>query len=91
MENPFDDKIEELEFYRWLSVEECSEKLQVSKRTIFQYLKDGKIRGVKWKNRRLVDSVSVIGYMLERRVIEFEQLKSEETKRMLRRKLVKRV
>lgn len=88
MENPFDEKIEGLEHYRWLSVDDCSERLQVSRRTIFQYLKDGKIRGCKWGNRRLIDSVSVIGYMLERRVIEFEQLKSEETKRMLRRMLV---
>jgi hypothetical protein len=57
----------------------------VSKRTIFKYLKEGKIRGVKWKNRRLVDSVSVIGFLLEKRVIEYEQLKSEEMKKMVKR------
>ncbi|MER3317168.1 MAG: hypothetical protein RIB79_02645 [Allomuricauda sp.] len=57
----------------------------MSKRTIFKYLKEGKIRGVKWKNRRLVDSVSVIGFLLEKRVIEYEQLKSEEMKKMVKR------
>lgn len=88
MENPFEEQIEGLEFYRWISVDDCSEKLNVSKRTIFKYLKEGKIRGVKWKNRRLVDSVSVIGFLLEKRVIEYEQLKSEEMKKMVKRKLV---
>lgn len=87
MENPFEEQIEGLEFYRWISVDDCSEKLKVSKRTIFKYLKEGKIRGVKWKNRRLVDSVSVIGFLLEKRVIEYEQLKSEEMKKMVKRKL----
>ena len=88
MENPFEQKIEGLELYRWITVDDCSVKLEVSRRTVFQYLKDGKIRGTLWKNRRLIDSISVIGYMLERRVIEYNQVKSEETKRMLNRKMV---
>ena len=88
MENPFEQKIEGLELYRWITVDDCSEKLEVSRRTVFQYLKDGKIRGTLWKNRRLIDTVSVIGYMLERRVIEYNQLKSEETKKIIRRTMM---
>ena len=83
MENKFEEKIEGLESFKWLSVDDCSEELGVSRRTIFQYLKDGKIKGIKWKNQRLVDSVSVIGYLLNKKVIEFNKLTSVEMKREL--------
>lgn len=78
MENPFEQKIEGLETYRWISVDDCSEQLGVSRRTVFQYLKDGKIVGTKWKNKRLVDSVSVIGFLLTKKVIEFQNLNNDE-------------
>ncbi len=61
MENLFEQKLEGLETYKWISVDDCSEELGVSRRTIFQYLHDNKIKGIKWKNRRLIDSVSVVG------------------------------
>ena len=41
MENPFEEKIEGLEIYRWITVDDCSEKLGVSRRTVFQYIKNG--------------------------------------------------
>jgi len=78
MENPFEEKIEGLETYRWLSVDDCSEQLEVSRRTIFQYLRDGKLKGIKWKNKRLVDSVSVVGYLLNKKVIEINKLNDKE-------------
>jgi predicted DNA-binding protein (UPF0251 family) len=78
MENPFEEKIEGLETYRWLSVDDCSEQLEVSRRTIFQYLRDGKLKGIKWKNKRLVDSVSVVGYLLKKKVIEINKLNDKE-------------
>lgn len=78
MENPFEQKIEGLETYRWISVDDCSEQLGISRRTVFQYLKDGKIIGTKWKNKRLVDSVSVIGFLLTKKVIEFQNLNNDE-------------
>ena len=78
MENPFEEKIEGLETYRWLSVDDCSEQLEVSRRTIFQYLRDGKLKGIKWKNKRLVDSVSVVGYLLNKKVIEINKLNNKE-------------
>ena len=81
MENPFEEKIGEFERYRWLSVDDCSDELGVSRRTVFQYLRDGKIRGTKWKNKRLIDSVSVIGFLLEKKVIEFNKLNDREVKR----------
>ena len=83
MKNPFEEKIEGIESYRWLSVDDCSEELGVSRRTIFQYLKDGKIKGTKWKNKRLVDSVSVMGFLLTKKVIEYDKIKNTEMKREL--------
>ncbi len=78
MENPFEEKIEGIESYKWISVDDCSEQLEVSRRTIFQFLKDGKLKGIKWKNRRLIDSVSVMGYLLEKKVIEINKLNNKE-------------
>ena len=78
MENPFEEKIPGIESYRWLSVEDTSRELEVSKRTVFQYLKDGKIKGIKWKNKRLIDSVSVVGFLLNKKVIEINNLKNKE-------------
>jgi|TARA_B110000003_G_C16635794_1_gene528341 excisionase family DNA binding protein len=78
MENPFEEKIGEFERYKWLSVDDCSEELGVSRRTIFRYLKDGKIKGIKWKNQRLIDSVSILGFLLEKKVFEFNKLNDKE-------------
>jgi predicted site-specific integrase-resolvase len=83
MKNPFEEKIEGIESYRWLSVDDCSDELGVSRRTIFQYLRDGKIKGTKWKNKRLVDSVSVMGFLLKKKVIEYDKIKNTEMKREL--------
>ena len=83
MKNPFEEKIEGIESYRWLSVDDCSDELGVSRRTIFQYLRDGKIKGTKWKNKRLVDSVSVMGFLLKKKVIEYDKIKDTEMKREL--------
>jgi transcriptional antiterminator len=78
MENPFEEKIGEFERYKWLSVDDCSEELGVSRRTIFRYLKDGKIKGIKWKNQLLIDSVSILGFLLEKKVFEFNKLNDKE-------------
>ena len=83
MENLFEQKLEGLETYKWISVDDCSEELGVSRRTIFQYLHDNKIKGIKWKNKRLIDSVSVVGFLLNKKVIEFNKLTSVEMKREL--------
>ena len=78
MENKFEEKIEGLESHKWISVDDCSEELEVSRRTIFQYLRDGKIKGVKWKGRRLIDSVSFVGFLLNKKVIEVNNIKNRE-------------
>ena len=68
---------------RWISVEETSKELEISKRTVFQYLKDGRIKGTKYKNRRLIDSVSILGFLLEKKVIEFNKINSPEMRRQI--------
>ena len=83
MENPFEEKIEELGVYRWITVGDCSEKLGVSKRTIFQYIKDGNFKTTKWKNRRIIDSVSVIGFLLKKRVIELNSVDDTEIRKQI--------
>lgn len=79
----FEEKIGELEEYRWITIQECSEKMGISTRTLYKYLKEGKIKGVIYKRRRLIDTVSVLGYLLEKKVIEIQQIKEEELKQQL--------
>ena len=83
MEDKFNDYIEGLETNRWVGVTDLSEQFGVSERTVFQWLKDGKIEGVKWKNRRLINVPSVFGYLLQKKVIEVTQIKQQELKREL--------
>ena len=83
MEDEFDRHIEELESHKWVGVTDLSEQFGVSERTVFQWLKDGKIEGVKWKGRRLINVPSVFGYLLKKKVIEVTQIKQQELKREL--------
>ena len=83
MEDRFNDYIEGLETHRWVGVTDLSEQFDISERTVFQWLKDGKIEGVKWKNRRLINVPSVFGYLLQKKVIEVSQIKQQELKREL--------
>ena len=89
MESLFEQKLEGLETYKWISVDDCSEELGVSRRTIFQYLHDNKIKGIKWKNKRLIDSVSVVGFLLNKKVIEVTNLKNKEMVREIELKQYK--
>ena len=83
MKDKFNEYIEGLESHRWVGVTDLSEQFGVSERTVFQWLKDGKIEGVKWKNRRLINVPSVFGYLLKKKVIEVSQIKQQELKREL--------
>jgi len=83
MEDKFNEYIEGLESHRWVGVTDLSEQFGVSERTVFQWLRDGKIEGVKWKNRRLINVPSVFGYLLKKKVIEVTQIKQQELKREL--------
>ena len=83
MEDKFNEYIEGLQTNRWVGVTDLSEQFGVSERTIFQWLKDGKIEGVKWKNRRLINVPSVFGYLLKKKVIEVTQIREQELKREL--------
>ena len=83
MKDKFNEYIEGLESHRWVGVTDLSEQFGVSERTVFQWLRDGKIEGVKWKNRRLINVPSVFGYLLKKKVIEVSQIKQQELKREL--------
>ena len=83
MKDKFNEYIEGLESHRWVGVTDLSEQFGVSERTVFQWLRDGKIEGVKWKNRRLINVPSVFGYLLQKKVIEVSQIKQQELKREL--------
>jgi len=83
MKDKFNEYIEGLETHRWVGVADLSEQFDISERTVFQWLKDGKIEGVKWKNRRLINVPSVFGYLLQKKVIEVSQIKQQELKREL--------
>ena len=83
MEDKFNEYIEGLESHRWVGVTDLSEQFGVSERTVFQWLRDGKIEGVKWKNRRLINVPSVFGYLLKKKVIEVTQIREQELKREL--------
>ena len=77
-EDFFNEYYESLGHYKWVGVKDLSELFQVSERTIFHWLKDGKIEGTKWKGKRLVNTVSVIGFMLKKKCLEINQIKSRE-------------
>lgn len=83
MRDVFEEKIEGLNDYRWITIDECSEKMGISTRTLYKYLKEGKIKGVKYKRRRLIDTISVVGYLLEKKCLEINQIKNEEIKNQL--------
>jgi len=83
MEDKFNEYIEGLETHRWVGVTDLSEQFGISERTVFQWLRDGKIEGVKWKNRRLINVPSVFGYLLKKKVIEVSQIREQELKREL--------
>ena len=83
MEDKFNEYIEGLQTNRWVGVTDLSEQFGVSERTVFQWLRDGKIEGVKWKNRRLINVLSVFGYLLKKKVIEVSQIREKELKREL--------
>ena len=83
MKDKFNEYIEGLETHRWVGVTDLSEQFDISERTVFQWLKDGKIEGVKWKNRRLINVPSVFGYLLKKKVIEVTQIREQELKREL--------
>ena len=78
MKDKFNEYIEGLETHRWVGVTDLSKQFDISERTVFQWLKDGKIEGVKWKGRRLIDSVSVVGFLLNKKVIEVNNIKNKE-------------
>jgi hypothetical protein len=54
---------------------------------VFQYLKDGKIRGTLYGNRRIIDSVSIIGFLYRKRVIDYHNIKNEEVRKQIKKNI----
>ena len=76
MENIFRDKVKGLEKYRWITIQDCSEEMGISVRTLYKYLKEGKIKGVLYKKTRLVDSLSCIEYLYKKGLIDLNQIEN---------------
>ena len=83
MEDEFNKHIEELESHKWVGVKDLSEQFGVSERTVFQWLKDKKIEGSLWKGKRIINVVSVFGFLLKKKCIEVSQIKQKEILREL--------
>jgi len=62
----------------WVGVKDLSELFEVSERTIFKWLKDKKIEGTKWKRKRLINSDSVLTFLLQKKCLEMSQIKHRE-------------
>ena len=57
----------------------------ISERTVFKWLEQKKIKGVKWKNKRLIDTVSVMSSLLKKKCLEMEQIKKQEIRNKIER------
>ena len=68
-------------FGKWLFVEDAAEMMEVSKRTIFEYLRDGKLSGIKSRGRRLISTASIMGFLLEQKVIDLNDFRHKEIAR----------
>lgn len=69
---------------RFMLVDEVGDTLGVSRRTVFTYLKDGKISGIKSRGVRLVYTGSVLTYLLKQKVLKVNEIKERELKEELR-------
>ena len=81
----FNEYYESLGHYKWVGVKDLSELFEVSERTIFKWLKDKKIEGTKWKGKRLINSVSVLTFLLQKKCLEIEQIKRREIRDQIER------
>jgi len=81
----FNEYYESLGHYKWVGVKDLSELFEVSERTIFKWLKDKKIEGTKWKGKRLINSVSVLTFLLQKKCLEIEQIKRRELRDQIER------
>ena len=84
-EDFFNEYYEKLGHYRWVGVRDLSEMFDISERTVFKWLEQNKIKGVKWKNKRLIDSISVMGFLLKKKCLEMEQIKKQEIRTKIER------
>ena len=63
-----------VEEHPWLTIDDVSKELGVSKRTIHTCLSNGDLTSSKWKNRTLIKSVSIISFLLKKKLIEMSDV-----------------
>ena len=66
---------------KWLFVSDVMELLQVSKTTVFKHLRDGKYHSIKSRNRRLVSTGSLLGYLLKMKVLQPRDVEDVQLKK----------
>lgn len=66
---------------RFMTVQEASEWLELSERTIYKYLRNNKLQGIKTRGRRLLYTGSIIAHQLKEKVIEINNIKDDELKK----------
>lgn len=88
-ENQLKDEVREgvLNVGRFMLVDEVSETLGVSRRTIFTYIKENKLSSIKSRGKRLIYTGSVLVYLMKQKVIELNEIKEKELKEEVKSQL----
>ena len=88
-ENQLKDEVREgvLNVGRFILVDEVSETLGVSRRTIFTYIKENKLSSIKSRGKRLIYTGSVLVYLMKQKVIELNEIKEKELKEEVKSQL----
>lgn len=66
---------------KWLFVQDVMELLQVSKTTVFKQIREGKYKSIKSRNRRLISTGSLMGYLLKMKVLRPREVEGVELKK----------
>ena len=59
-----------LKEYVYLSVNDTSELLGITSKTVYNYLKNGKLKGEIWNTRRIITTKSIKELLTERGIIK---------------------
>jgi predicted DNA-binding transcriptional regulator AlpA len=58
---------------RWVSISDASKMTHLSERTIWRYIESNTFISTKAFGRRIIDSHSIIAYMIEKGLIEYSK------------------
>ena len=68
---------------KWLYVSDVMEFLQVSKPTIYKHIRNEKFRSIKVRNRRLIETASLFGYLIKEKIIQPREVEGIELKKQI--------